>query len=184
MNNIFTYEKDNEIYEQEKRLKKKQHEQESKRLVDNDLSSLDYRVLKYLKEYALGKENAVSGETIKEYFGLGSTAEVRKIIKNIRISNVVNTIIGSNNNGYFIPYKYEYVKAVSLMLNRAISSVETIIYMMPSSAEILHKFIGDLYKRVEKSVEGQTQMRFNDWEQEVLRKFAEKYEEIGDELDE
>lgn len=163
----------------------KKQEKESKRLVDNDLSSLDYRVLKYLKEYALGKENAVSGETIKEYFGLGSTAEVRKIIKNIRISNVVNTIIGSNNKGYFIPYRDEFDEAVELLVDKVVSMLKTTIYTFPAIHKFLHAMIGKYYKEVDKAVEGQIQMKFLGHEREIIRKFAEKYEiEIGDELDE
>ena len=152
-------------------------EEETKRLVKNDLRSLEWRVLDFLKKYALGKDNAISGKSLMLQFDLGNTAGVRKIIKSIRTSNISNTIIGSNNNGYFIPYHDEYAKSVSLMLNKTLSMIETMVAIMPSSESILHKAIGYYYKNVEKVVEGQMQIQFNGWEREIIRKYAEKYTE-------
>ena len=107
-------------------------------------------VLDFLKKYALGKDNAISGKSLMLQFDLGNTAGVRKIIKSIRTSNISNTIIGSNNNGYFIPYHDEYAESVSLMLNKTLSMIETMVAIMPSSESILHKAIGYYYKNVEK----------------------------------
>lgn len=146
------------------------------RLAKNDLKSIEHRVLRFLKTSALGKKNAVSGKELMHLFDLNSTAEVRKIIKSIRTSDLSNTIVASSSKGYYIPYKDEYIEGVSLMLNRTLSMVETMIALMPASAEILHKAIGHHYKTTEKAVEGQTQMQFKGWEREVINKYAEKYE--------
>lgn len=148
--------------------------QVSKRLVRNDLTSLQWRLLDYLKEYALGEENAVGGRELKYKFNLKSTAEVRKIIKTLRTSPQVNLIIGSNNKGYYIPFKDEYIKSVTMVINRALSGIETAINLMPSIESVLHKAIGYYYKKADKGSHNQEQIQFNGWEQ-VINRFAEKY---------
>ena len=149
----------------------------SKRLVKSDLTSLQWRLLDYLKKYALGEKNAVKGRELAYQFGLRNTAEVRTIIKKLRTSPQVQVIIGSNNRGYYIPYKDEYINSISLMLNKTLSMVETAINLFPASAEIIHKAVGYHYKKRDKGVHNQEQIRFNEWERELINRYAEKYVE-------
>lgn len=149
----------------------------SKRLVKKDLTSLQWSLLEYLKKYALGEKNAVSGKILAYQFDLRNTAEIRKIIKALRTSTEVNVIIGSNNKGYYIPFKDEYIDSISLMLNKTLSMVETAINLFPASADIMHKAVGFHYKKRDKGVHNQIQIQFNGWEREVINRYAEKYKE-------
>lgn len=149
----------------------------SKRLVKKDLNNLQWSILNYLKEYALGEKNAVSGKYLAYYFGMRNTAEVRKVIKHLRTSPEVSVIIGSNNKGYYIPFEDEYIKSISLTLNKALSMVETAINLFPASAEIIHKAVGYHYKKTDKGSHNQRQIQFNGWEEELINRYAEKYKE-------
>ncbi len=150
----------------------------SKRLVKSDLNNLQWSLLKYLKQYALGSKNAVKGRELAYQFNLKTTAEVRKIIKQLRTSPQVQVVIGSNSNGYFIPFEDEYIKSISLMLNKTLSMVETAINLFPASAEIIHKAVGYHYKKRDKGVHNQAQLRFNNWERELINRYAEKYKGV------
>lgn len=147
----------------------------SKRLVKKDLNNLQWSILNYLKKYALGEKNAVSGKHLAFQFGLNNTAEVRAVIKHLRTSSEVSVVIGSNNKGYYIPFEDEYIKSISLMLNKTLSTVETAINLFPASAEIIHKAVGYHYKKVDKGSHNQIQIQFNKWEREIINRYAEKY---------
>lgn len=147
----------------------------SKRLVKTDLHTLDYQILAYLKKHALGFKNKVSGQRLAVAFGFDSTAKVRNHIKRIRVDPSIHIIIGSDNRGYWIPTEDEYLQAIKFKLNKAISEVETIVNMYPRAAKIIQAVSGYVYKKVDKSVQGQMQIKFNGWEQDMINHYAEKY---------
>lgn len=147
----------------------------SKRLVKTDLQSTGYQILDYLKTNALGCKNKVSGQHLALKFGLETTAMVRYHIKRIRVDPSIHLIIGSDNRGYWIPTEDEYLQAIQYKLNKAISEVETIVNMYPRAAKIIQAVSGYVYNKVDKSVQGQTQIPFNGWEREIINHYADKY---------
>lgn len=151
---------------------------DSKRLVKNDLKTIDHEILNYLKKYALGLKNKVSGQLLATIFNFDSTNKVRYHIKRLRVDPTVSIIIGSDSKGYWIPTEDEYLQAIQFKLNKAISEVETIVNMYPRSAKIIQAVSGYVYKQVDKSVQGQEQIQFNGWENDFINKFADKY--MGD----
>lgn len=152
---------------------------ESKRLVDNsNLNSNDYYVLEYLKQNGLGKKNKVSGSELQKMFGYDSTVKVRNHIKKLRNDPTVDVIIGSDNGGYYIPTQDEYFESVALMLNKTLSQVETIVKMYPRSAKMVHIVASSTYKKVDKAPLRQTQIKFNGWERDFIKRFADDYLEI------
>jgi len=144
----------------------------------NDLSSLQWNILKYLKENALGKENAISGKDLAIVFNLENTSQVRYNIKKIRVSKIIDTVIGSDRQGYFIPYQDEYEKSMQLLVSKTFSMIETCIKQYPKAKDMLHKVVGYQFKTTNKAQEGQFQMQFNGWESEIINKFAGSYKEV------
>jgi len=157
-------------------VKSSETKKASKRLVDNSkLNSNDYFVLDYLKENGLGKGNEVSGWKYQNMLGYNSTFKVREHIKKLRNDPTVDVIIGSNKNGYYIPTEEEYLESVALMLKKTLSQVETIVKMYPRSAKMVHIVASSTYKKVDKSAIGQTQIKFNGWERDFIKRFANDY---------
>ena len=148
---------------------------ESKRLVKSDLHSIDYMVLDYLKNNALGSNNKVTGDKLASVFGYDNTAKIRGHIKRIRVDTSVDVIIGSDNGGYWIPTEEEMLDAVMYKLNKAISEVETVIHMYPRAAKMIQAVCGYVHKKVDKTPQGQMQIQFNGWEREFINRFADKY---------
>lgn len=148
---------------------------QSKRLVKSDLHTVDYKILDYLKQNALGAKNKVSGQHLAIRFGFDSTAKVRQHIKRLRVDPSIHLLIGSNNSGYWIPTEDEMLDAIKYKLNKAISEVETVINMYPRSAKIIQAVSGYVYKKVDKAPQGQLQIPFNGWEREFVNHYANKY---------
>lgn len=142
----------------------------------SDLNAVEQGLLDYLKANSSGKENAVKGKDLMLIFGFNNTAEVRKTIKKLRISFQVTERISSCNNGYYIPYEDEFLEGVGLLLNKTLSMIQTVINQFPASAKILWKAVGYHYKKTDKALQGQTQIRFTGHEQDFINRYAKKYE--------
>lgn len=147
----------------------------SKRLVKTDLKTQDYVILNYLKKYALGTKNKVSGRHLADVFGFENTAKIRQHIKRLRIDPTVDVIIGSDSGGYYIPTQEEYIGSVQLMLGKTLSQIATIVNMYPRAEKIIQAVAGYHFKRLDKAVEGQTQIQFNGWEREYIKRYADGY---------
>lgn len=131
-------------------------------------------ILDYLKENALGQENAKHGHIIADEFGLTNTYDVRKHIKALRNDPENDIIIGSTTKGYFIPREEEYQKAIQLMLSKTLSQIRTTINIYPRAAKIVHAVAGHSLKRAKTEVQGQLEMDFEEWELKVIKRFAEE----------
>lgn len=148
---------------------------DSKRLVKNNLNTLDYQVLNYLKRKALGSQNKITGNELMLVFDLNNTSQVRKIINKLRNDPTIHVKIGSDSKGYYIPTKEEELRSIKYKMNRTIGEIETMLNMYPPAAEMLHRVIGFINKSTDKSTQGQMQIRFNDWENETINHYADKY---------
>lgn len=147
----------------------------SKRLVKTDLKTLDYQILDYLKQNALGAKNKKSGKEIMRVFGFESTAKVRQHIKRLRVDPTITVIIGSDNGGYWLTLEAELHDAIQYKMSRTISEIETLINMYPRAAPMLHAIIGSMFKKVDKVSQGQMQIKFNGWENDFINYYADKY---------
>ena len=84
----------------------------SKRLVKNNLNTIQWRILNHMKVYAVGEENALNGSTLAYRFDITKEA-LRKHIARIRKRQEI--IIGSSNNkGYYIPLEEEKARGVKI----------------------------------------------------------------------
>lgn len=154
----------------------------SKKLVKTDLTTTDRQIIEFLKTNALGEENLITGQDIVNRLCLNNTAQLRKHIKRIRTDFANDIIIGSNSKGYFIPTQSEHNEAIKLMVGRVLSEIETLIHLHPSAALLIHKVSHDIYKSVDKSPQGQMQIKFNGWENDYINRYAEKYK-LGEKND-
>lgn len=150
----------------------------SKRLVKNELRPIDWQVLKYLKKWGLGKRQAIKGRELADLFSnqYNNTQEIRAIIKRLRTSPQVDVVIGSCSKGYYIPLTVEHEEAVALMLSKTLSQVETVVNMYPQGANVIYKVLNEITKSVSKVFDGQTQMQFNGWENDIIKLYAERYQ--------
>lgn len=146
------------------------------RLVNNNgLTSLHYRVLDYLKHNALGKENIKNSNDIIEYFYLDSSVQVRNLIRDLRTHPSVDVVIGSTVKGYYIPKQDELIEAVSYMIGKTLSQIETLVNMFPPSADAIHRVAQFFYQKADKAPQGQQQMKFNGWEKDYITRYADDY---------
>lgn len=152
----------------------KQNESETK-LVKNDLITLEHRLLGFLKTNALGRVNVVSGSELARQFGLESTVQVRQVIKKLRNSPTVDVKIGSCKDGYFIPTRDEYLESIQYMLKKTLSQIKTTIKMYPRATAIIHKVAHEELKTNNTAVDGQMQIKFNGWENDIIKLFADGY---------
>lgn len=147
-------------------------EVESKRLVKNHLTTLEWNVLKKLKAYNIGKENAVAMETLAEQFNV-TDREIRKVVKRLRQYQEV--MISSCNKGYYIPLECEQQTANKMLLNRALSSLDTILDNSPKSIGIIYKHLNEKIKTLDIATQNQIKIQFNGWERETVNYFGDKY---------
>lgn len=152
----------------------------NERVVKNRLSSNQWFLLDYLKENAIGKENAISGDKLAEMMSL-SKPNLRKEIKKIRVNQDI--VIGSCRYGYYIPLEEEYKDAVKFQESKTLSHIETCVVQRPEFILELYSFLNHLNKTVDKTIQNQVQMKLTGYENDTFNKFGDKYKKEFLELD-
>ena len=143
------------------------------KIVKNEMTTLDHKILKFLKEFALGKDNQKSGDFIKHMFVLRNKTQLRNCIKRIRMNQDV--LIGSTKKGYWVALENEKEQAVKMMFEKAKSEIETLSHIAPEKLAELHSWIGSLNKKVDKAPQGQFKVLFNGWERPTVNRYGNKY---------
>ena len=117
------------------------------------MKTIDYAILEYLEQNAIGRSNAIKGKTIAYIFGI-STMQVRKSIARIR--KYQDIIVGSDiKYGYYIPLKKEVKKALMYAENKTLSELENRIKQNPAFALKAYKTINETLKKASTAHEGQ-----------------------------
>jgi hypothetical protein len=145
--------------------------EQSKRLVpQNYMSNLEWETYNFLTMYCLGKENAISMNELSEKLVIGDK-QLRDIVANLRAKQ--NAKIVGDDNGYYIASKEEFETYITSRLKRTLSSIKTTLDLDPSVKNIIYWFLNN-YEN-EGVTDGQTQMKFNGWERDFIRKYKEDY---------
>lgn len=143
------------------------------RIVKNKLNTREWEILKFLKENAVGKENAIFGWELAYYFGI-TTEALRYNIANIR--EYQDVVIGSNTNvGYYIPLQDEYKEAVRYGQNKALSQLRRNAKKDHNFILRAYKLLNEIAKELDHVSQGQLRMQFNGWENEEENFFGDKY---------
>ena len=143
------------------------------KIVENKMTTLDHKILKFLKEFALGEDNIKGGDFIKHMFVLRNKTQLRNSIKRIRMNQDI--LIGSNKRGYWVVLEHEKEKGVRMMFNKIKSEIETLSHIAPEKLDDLHSYIGSLNKTVDKAPQGQYKVQFNGWERPTVNRYGNKY---------
>lgn len=114
-------------------------------------------VLDYLKENAVGKENAITGANIAWELNTTS-ANIRYKIKKLRVSQ--DLVIGATSKGYYIPRESEHKQAVSYSENKVLSHIETTLKQRPAFILTLYKALNEYKKSLPEAVN--KQLKFNE----------------------
>lgn len=143
------------------------------RLVKNRLKTEDWNILNYLKENAIGLENAISSKLLSAHFGI-SKQMLRYRIRNIRKNQEI--VIGSNiKTGYYIPLQKEKDEALRYAENKTLSELETRIIQNPEFVLKAFKTINETLKTTDKAPQGQIKMKLSGYENEIVNYFGDKY---------
>lgn len=146
--------------------------QDSKRLVKNVLKSFEYRLLDYLKNNCVGRENALNGYELGKAFGVDSK-KIRYHIARLRKHQSV--VIGSHiKDGYYIPLAVEKKESLRYAESKVLSEVEARIRQNPDFLLTLYKHIHIIKHNLEGAVQGQITIQFNGWEKDYNR-YGDKY---------
>ncbi len=145
----------------------------SKRLVKNKLNTIQWRILNYMKVFAVGEENALSGSTLAYRFDITKEA-LRKHIARIRKRQEI--IIGSSQNkGYYIPLEEEKAQALRYAENKTLSELETRVRQSPTFALKAFRKLNETLKTTDKALQGQMKMLLSGYENELVNYFGDKY---------
>lgn len=145
----------------------------SKRLVKNKLNTIQWRILNHMKVYAVGEENALSGNTLANRFDI-TPALFRHHIARIRKHQEV--VIGSSKNkGYYIPLEEEKAQALRYAENKTLSELETRVRQSPTFALKAFRKLNETLKTTDKALQGQMKMLLSGYENELVNYFGDKY---------
>lgn len=114
-----------------------------------------YSVYEYMKQY-VGEENAISAKDLSKHFGM-SERNLRDIISEIRESSVLQLVIGSSANGYFVCREEEF-SAMNNRLKAAAFSLLKVAYANEKKA----------------AKDGQMRIRFSRYMKESFEAFAKE----------
>ncbi len=144
------------------------------KLVENKLTTNEWRIYNYLTTWCLGEAQAVSMKYLAENFEM-SEREVRESIKNITIKKTGYTMIAAGAKGYYIPKEDEREKANSMLRARAESAIERLIANDPTSTNWLYTLITETKEKYPAPPQGQIQAELNGKRKDV-NYTAEKYQ--------
>lgn len=145
------------------------------KIVENKLSTRQWNVLNYLKENAVGKENAISGNLLSDKLNMSRTM-LRQNISSIRKKQEI--IIGSDTQvGYYIPLQKELKDALRYGESKTLSHLKSSINQNPSFALKVFKMTHEWLKQAPKELQDQVKMKFNGWETDTVNYVGDKYAE-------
>lgn len=145
----------------------------SKRIVKNKLSTMQWEILNYLKENAIGKENAIFGVVLASEFGL-TDKMLRYHISRIREHS--DLVIGSSVKlGYYIPLQKEFKESIKYQQNRALNTLRRNAKHDHNFILKAYKILNDVARSLDHVSQGQLKMQFNGWENEEVNFFGDKY---------
>lgn len=151
-------------------------QKESKRLVKNKLSSIEWDIINYLKDNHVGYENAITGSELSNIFNVARVT-LRHYIRNIRKHH--DLIIGSDiEKGYYIPLQVEKDQALQYAENKTLSELETRVRQNPIFALKAYKKLNETLKTVDKAQQGQFKMKLSGYENETVNYFGDKYRDV------
>lgn len=137
------------------------------KIVENGLSSLHWRVYNFLKSSCIGKENAISMNSLSDVF-MVSGRDIRQIIKDISEYSIINTIIATSSKGYYIPKNEIEAKEANIMLKKRLeSSIKRYISNSLDDVNWLFNYVKSLKEEYEKAPQAQTVLQFNGYEKDV-----------------
>ena len=104
---------------------------------------------------------------------MSSKEELRKSIKRLRKYQEV--IIGSNSKGYWIALQDEQKEATQMLLNRLLSSIDTLTDIAPQYYNAIYSHLNQRVKKLDLATQGQLKIQFNGWETPTVNRFGNKY---------
>jgi len=162
------------IIEQLQEIKK---EQDMKVDLSYNLTPRQWKVYNYLKQYAIGVENARSAETIVwvlQYdFDISADYDKRQLRQDIRaIRTTMPRRVGSSSKGYWLMTSDDEIKGTSMMMKQFISIAETLI-LQGINPSLLHSIIGAYAKNRGKEVDNQLTLKITDYLRDVIHTLSD-----------
>ena len=137
------------------------------KLVNQELTSLEWQVYRYLKENCMGEKNAIGMKYLAETFWLGER-DLRQMIKNITESKVIHTIIASSSKGYYIPLnEQESIKANAMLKSRLEGALRRYYGNNPNDRHWIYNLLKELDEQYEAPPQNQTVIKFNGQEKDI-----------------
>lgn len=143
------------------------------RIVENKLNTLEWEILDYLKEYCVGKNNAVKGWILAKSFNI-TEVSLRTHLSKIKKHQEV--IIGSDKKlGYYIPLESEKDEALAYSQNKALGHLKNAVMQNPTFALKAYKLLNETLKKAPKEVQNQIRMKLTGHETETVNYYGDKY---------
>ena len=136
------------------------------KLVNNELTSLEWRLYAYLKRHAYSKSHSVPAKLLVDVFGLTCKRELRKHIHNLRMSPQITKIIGSCNDGYYIQSRSD--DANERLRSQTNNMIKIVIANGgPGEIERFFKLLNELKNKTDKPSQAQSVIKFNGYEKDI-----------------
>lgn len=143
------------------------------RLAVNKLTTLEHEILKHLKKYCVGKENAIKGWILASSFNIGQE-KLRRHLSNIKKYQEV--IIGSDKKeGYYIPLEKEKDEALAYSENKTLGHLENSVMQNPSFVLRAYKLLNKTLAKAPKEIQNQIRMQLTGYENETVNYYGDKY---------
>jgi hypothetical protein len=137
------------------------------KLVDKKLSTLHWEVYNYLKENHMGKDNKIGMFELSENLII-SDRRLRLIIKDIIESQEVKTVIGSDQNGYYVASnEQELGEAIAMIKSRLKGTLKRYFASTPNDRKWLYNYLRELEQEYDTAPQGQTVAQFNGTEKDI-----------------
>ena len=144
------------------------------RTYENRMTGYEWEIYNYLKGYHVGSHKAISYEELCDKFQMNDR-EMRESIERIKRFKFSFVVIGSSDNGIFIPTRQERAMATAKYKQTAMSYVENQVANDPATLNDFYVLLNELKEKYPAPVQGQVQASFDGNKKEDVNYVGDKY---------
>lgn len=148
------------------------------KIAKNELTSLHYHVYDYLKQYCIGKDNAIGMNDLAETMFV-SDREIRQTIKDLVEKKQGFTMIVSCAKGYYIPLdEQESTQAHNMIKSRLKGALTRYVASNPTDVNWIFTLLNELKQEYDTPPQNQSVIPFNKGQKENVNWYGKEYKSL------
>lgn len=138
------------------------------------MTTTEYMIYDYLKQNCVGMSHAIPMRELGELYNM-SGREIRQAIENIKRFKLGYTVIGSTDDGWFIPLSHEREIATAKYKQTAMSMIESQVANDPQTLNDFYILLNQLRDKYPAPCQNQTQATFDNQPRKDVNYVGDKY---------